>query len=654
MNKFALCLTLCLSLCLHAVAERTFYTLNHNNGLSDDVVLQMLQLHDGRLIVYSGKCVNVYDGIQFGKVQIAQDGWRRLSNYSGYTHLYVGDGHLLWIKERNKMTCVDLKTQRQTDLSTDASLDGVSDFFIDSQSCAWYLKGGSLISQKGDTVTVPKGLGQVQDLDVNAGRVYVFFSSGKLAECGKHGGKALVSSPYGEQESALYDNTSLLSWGKNGLLYQIRTGSGGGILLEYDTSERKWRTLLKSEHLLHTLTVTPSNTIYLTTSSGYLQISPETGVITRFESLKLPDGSSLDTGINTVCLDREGGIWLGTYGNGLLYTSPYSGLFDTRPVDIKVTPILSSVYVDGELKTDVVAAYMKEISLPYSHNSVAFRFSTMNYVRPRSTCYKYRLRRVDSAKTGQEAGWTLATADSAGGIVDDRGSLYISLVDMRPGDYSLEVKASTNINDWHDSNTTSLSIHIDRPWYASGKAAAVYVIIALAAIAGGFLVRIRIGVRNRRQRLREEKLLLRVKLLAEELSRRDEKSYAAVESEATNAGDGDTATDEAMSAQELDFLNKVTTLVEKNIADPAYTVELLSHDMCMERTGLYKKLTALMDKSPVSFIRSIRLKRAAELLSHSDKSISEVSEATGFSSPGYFSKCFQAEYGCKPSEYRDR
>jgi transcriptional regulator GlxA family with amidase domain len=74
----------------------------------------------------------------------------------------------------------------------------------------------------------------------------------------------------------------------------------------------------------------------------------------------------------------------------------------------------------------------------------------------------------------------------------------------------------------------------------------------------------------------------------------------------------------------------------------------------MERTGLYKKLTLLMDTSPVIFIRNIRLRKAAEMLLQGEKSISEIAVATGFGSSSYFSKCFQKAYGCKPSEYTNK
>ena len=83
-------------------------------------------------------------------------------------------------------------------------------------------------------------------------------------------------------------------------------------------------------------------------------------------------------------------------------------------------------------------------------------------------------------------------------------------------------------------------------------------------------------------------------------------------------------------------------------------MEQLSKDLCMERSGLYKKLTTLLDTSPSQFIRNVRLKRAADLILEGKMSITEIAETVGFSSTGYMSKCFIEEFGCRPSEYAAR
>ena len=109
-----------------------------------------------------------------------------------------------------------------------------------------------------------------------------------------------------------------------------------------------------------------------------------------------------------------------------------------------------------------------------------------------------------------------------------------------------------------------------------------------------------------------------------------------------------------ISPADSEFLNKAVSLVEAHISTPGYSVEQLSKDLCMERSGLYKKLNTLLDKSPSLFIRSIRLKRAADLILEGNLSLTEIAETVGFSTPSYMSKCFTEEFGCRPSEYAAR
>ena len=74
----------------------------------------------------------------------------------------------------------------------------------------------------------------------------------------------------------------------------------------------------------------------------------------------------------------------------------------------------------------------------------------------------------------------------------------------------------------------------------------------------------------------------------------------------------------------------------------------------MDRTGLYKKLTTALDRTPSYFIRSIRLHKASQLILENEMTLSEISDAVGFSSLSYMGKCFNEEFGCRPSEYRSK
>lgn len=99
------------------------------------------------------------------------------------------------------------------------------------------------------------------------------------------------------------------------------------------------------------------------------------------------------------------------------------------------------------------------------------------------------------------------------------------------------------------------------------------------------------------------------------------------------------------------FLHQVMDIIEKNMANPDFSVEELSKGVYMSRVALYKKVLALTGKTPIEFIRSVRLKRAAQLLEKSEMTIAEIAWEVGFNNPKYFSKYFKMEYHVLPSQW---
>lgn len=95
----------------------------------------------------------------------------------------------------------------------------------------------------------------------------------------------------------------------------------------------------------------------------------------------------------------------------------------------------------------------------------------------------------------------------------------------------------------------------------------------------------------------------------------------------------------------------LTRIVSPPLDNNDYSVELFSDDMCMSRMNLYRKLQSITGQKPTEFIRSIRLKKAARLLTDTDLSIVEISEKVGFATPSYFSKCFKEMFGVLPTQY---
>lgn len=110
----------------------------------------------------------------------------------------------------------------------------------------------------------------------------------------------------------------------------------------------------------------------------------------------------------------------------------------------------------------------------------------------------------------------------------------------------------------------------------------------------------------------------------------------------------------AITSLDEKLVENAIKYVEANIARSDLSVEELSHELGMSRVHLYKKLLQITGKTPIEFIRVIRLKRAAQMLRESQQNVSEIAYQLGFNNPKYFSKYFKDEFGVLPSVYQER
>ncbi|WP_273567973.1 hybrid sensor histidine kinase/response regulator transcription factor [Maribacter halichondriae] len=109
--------------------------------------------------------------------------------------------------------------------------------------------------------------------------------------------------------------------------------------------------------------------------------------------------------------------------------------------------------------------------------------------------------------------------------------------------------------------------------------------------------------------------------------------------------------DIAITSTDERFLEKLQSVLDEKLIDPSFSVENFSAAVHMSRMQLHRKLKALTGLSTSEFIRSQRLKLAAQILKKSDVSISEVGYSVGFNDHAYFSKCFKETYNCTPSDF---
>ncbi len=109
--------------------------------------------------------------------------------------------------------------------------------------------------------------------------------------------------------------------------------------------------------------------------------------------------------------------------------------------------------------------------------------------------------------------------------------------------------------------------------------------------------------------------------------------------------------DITLASVDEQFLQKALAVVEEHLGEAEFSVEDLERQMAMSKMQLYRKLKALTGQSPSEFVRNLRLKRAASLISQRSGNISEIAYTVGFNNLSYFAKCFKELYQVTPSEY---
>ena len=115
-------------------------------------------------------------------------------------------------------------------------------------------------------------------------------------------------------------------------------------------------------------------------------------------------------------------------------------------------------------------------------------------------------------------------------------------------------------------------------------------------------------------------------------------------------GDATTLSKESVSHTDKDFITKFRRQIELNLSNSDLSVEDLGGQMGLSRVQLYRKIKALTNYSPNELLRIARLKRAASLLSSTEKTIAEITYEVGFTSPSYFTKCYKEYFGENPTE----
>lgn len=116
-----------------------------------------------------------------------------------------------------------------------------------------------------------------------------------------------------------------------------------------------------------------------------------------------------------------------------------------------------------------------------------------------------------------------------------------------------------------------------------------------------------------------------------------------------------TTSDICTSSPDRDFVERLENIALSNLSNAEFSMDDFASELNVGRAVFYRKLRAILGISPNDYLKKLRLKIAADLLrSKPNLTMAEIADKIGFSDSFYFSKCFKAEYGISPSEYRKK
>lgn len=288
------------------------------------------------------------------------------------------------------------------------------------------------------------------------------------------------------------------------------------------------------------------------------------------------------------------------------------GVSESMPVQ------LLTVFVGGKERT---FTNHSSVVLQYDENYLTLQFSSLDYAHATTTRYRYRL-------TPLETEWRECA--------EEHGYATVTYTALPHGKYTFEVQAATPDSKWTDN--TRQTFIISPPYWFTWWAKLIYCIIAISIL----IILIRIYLNKKRCQLERENDN-RVHRLFEQ---REKARHQFAEN--TNIAPEKIG----VNPEEESLVAELLKAIEAHLADSEYGVDQMATDIAMSRSKLYDKMRNMLGISPADFIRNVRLKRAALLLTDTTLTISEIAERVGFATARNFSQQFKKMFGVLPSEYR--
>lgn len=372
----------------------------------------------------------------------------------------------------------------------------------------------------------------------------------------------------------------------------LGTEDSGIIFYNHKTgeSERRWTEEDGlPNNMIYMLLEDNSGGIWGSTNHGLFHLTPNRDRVIRFDHRSGLTGDQFNFKSGMKAPD------------GTLYFGGVKGFVSFRPESFNYPPRPSKiVFSRFNIYNSEVKRWPKDaIVLRPDQKMFSIGFADLDYSSFGIKTYQYRL-------LGQDKDW-----------INIEQSHLISFSNLPSGRYRLEVRANP-LNAAPGDPVKGLDIRIMPPWYRRAPAiiGEVIIILFLLYLLGRF-------VASKIRKLNQE-------AVERELERRRA----------------------AATPENLKFMDRVKNLMEENLSNPSFNVNTLVDELHMSRSTLYRKMRVITDIPVNDYIKQYRLNKAAKLIAEKSWPIAEVASMVGFNSLSYFSRCFHAQFGVSPKDYK--
>lgn len=249
-------------------------------------------------------------------------------------------------------------------------------------------------------------------------------------------------------------------------------------------------------------------------------------------------------------------------------------------------------------------------------DTFTLEFSLLDFSAPENISFQYRI---------NGSGEWMQTAE---------GSNQLTFIQMKPGHYQLEVRATDGATV--SESVTTLYLNVRSPWYKTWWANVLYILAVLC-----FIGLMAYGWRSYQQ---EKQLNLTIDRLKKNMRWLHGKIFGHLEEKGEIKPVKVKGNDDAL-------MERIVKCINENLSDPEFSVETLTQEVGISRAHLHRKMKELTGVSTSEFIRNLRLEQATRLIREKKINITQITYSVGFNNQAHFSTIFKKRYGMTPTEY---